>query len=224
MADLNISISAYDLDDTSIPEELQAASENAEEYIKLSTTGDLDGDWQDTVNVDLPSNGSVTFYVQANPPVNAVTGGWMCGLNTQTDVLNIPRSKNIILNGTVLTGNPVIQSGGVSNPAIILEFGNMQFDNLTKFKVEDRINDPSKTFEVDYSTADYPEEFISGQQIIISQETETFLNGNVQDVSEKGLPGNHTYTLTGRDQALALVEQKFSAAINCPIVQQAVRF
>ncbi len=158
--DLNISISAYDLDDTSIPEELQAASENAEEYIKLSTTGDPGGDWENTINVDLPANGSVTFYVQANPPVNAVTGGWMCGLNTQTDVLNIPRSKNIILNGTVLTGNPVIQSGGVSNLAIILELGNMQFDDLTKFKVEDRINDPSKTFEVDYSTADYPEEFI----------------------------------------------------------------
>ena len=47
------------------------------------------------------------------------------------------------------------------------------------------------------------------------------LNGYLQDVDESGLPGNHTFKMTGRDQAKALIDQSFSAAINCPVAAPA---
>jgi hypothetical protein len=215
--DLTVNISASS---GLVPTELQNASENSYEYVNLSSTGDT-GDWHDTLEVTIPSGGSVKFYIQADIPANAVAGGWMCSLNTTATVNSGTYSQNLILGGTTLTGNPVIATGGTPNVPVIAEMGNVNYNAITKFTITDKINVAAKTFEIDYSTALTPEEFESGTQVILAQEDTTMLNGSIQDAEEDANPGNHSFVLTGRDQAQALVNQSFTAAINCPVAPSA---
>ena len=147
---------------------------------------------------------------------NAVPGGWVCELTTTTTINGANYTQNLVFSGTTLTGNPVIQTAGVNNPPVIAEMADGNYDNITKFDIVDTVNAVVKTYEIDYTTAEYWKIFESGQQIILLQGEDTMLNGTIQDVKESGLPGNHTFVLTGRDQAQALVDQSFSAAINCP--------
>jgi len=211
--DLTVNISAYS---GLVPEQLQNASENSYQYINLSSTGNT-GDWHDNIEVIIPSGGSVKFYIQADYPSSAVAGGFICGLNTTVTVNSGTYSQNLMLGGTVLTGNPVIQTAGKPNAAIIAEMGNNNYNAITKFTISDKINVAAKTFEIDYSTPLTPEDFVSGTQVILAQAEVTMLNGNIQDAEEDANPGNHTFVLTGRDQAQALVNQSFTCAMNCPV-------
>ncbi len=214
--ELNIHINAYS---SLVPAGLESASENSDGYFQFSLSNN--GGWEDSLDVTLPAGGSFTFYVQANIPANAVAGGYMCGINTTTTLNGSTYTQNLMVTGTVLTGNPTLSSGASANPAIVCEMGNSLFDAITKFTIDDKINVAATTFEINYTTALTPDEFESGQPIILGQEETTMLNGTIQDAEEDANPGNHTFVLTGNSLAQCLVEQSFSAAINCPVAPTA---
>ena len=146
-ADLNINITSRS---SLAPQALESLSENSYEYIQVSLTGNA-GDWHSSINVDLPQDGSVTFYVQADIPANAVPGSRVCELTTTTTLNGTTYTQNLILSGTTLTGNPVVQTAGVNNPPVIAEMADGKYDNITKFDIVDTINAVVKTFEVDYT-------------------------------------------------------------------------
>ena len=97
----------------------------------------------------------VTFYVQADIPDECCPRGWVCELTTTTRINGANYTQNLILSGTTLTGNPVIQTAGVNNPPVISEMADGNYDNMTKFDIVDTVNAIVKTYELDYTTAKY---------------------------------------------------------------------
>ena len=217
--DLTVTIQAVDLNENDIPQSLEPSSVGSSDYIQLSTS--VNGTASNSLTLTVPAGGSATFYIQADIPADAVAGGWICNLKTSVTVNGSIYNQNLTLSGTVLTGNPLVQVGASPNLPVIAEMADGNYNNITKFTIDDKINAVVKTFEIDYSTAEYWKIFETGQQVILLQGNTTMLNGTLQAVDEKGDPGDHTFVMTGRDQALALINQSFSAAINCPVAASA---